>query len=440
MRAAVVFLCIAAIAVVLSLVGPGLYAHWLFGITFGWILHRAGFCFVAAVRDPVLTGSTALARAVIVSIAIATFGFSIITIYTGETGTVAPLGWNTVLGGLVFGTGMVIAGGCVSGTLMRMGDGFVMQWLAFAGLLAGSLIGTRAGCLWSADLFGPTTRVFLPHHLGWSGALALQYLALIGLWLLALRWENRCFAQVPGRSEPAEISNTEEPEEADLDWLDAGWVEIGAAETEAPDAAGSSLGGFLRRARAGVKSSLKGLLTDSVTPAVGGVLLGIAATAYFATVGRPWGITTELTYWASGVWRLLGQHPEEWPCFLASSRGIPSDLRIFTHPGTALNLGTICGAFFASFVADQWRLRLIKNWRLGVAALAGGTMMGYGSRLSMGCNIGALFSGTSSLSLHGWVYLVSLVAGGTVGVYLARILLFNPAVKTTTSRKQAGLS
>jgi len=50
-----------------------------------------------------------------------------------------------------------------------------------------------------------------------------------------------------------------------------------------------------------------------------------------------------------------------------------------------------------------------------IGAVAGGLLMGYGARLAMGCNIGALFSGTASLSLHGWVFWLFLIVGAYVG-------------------------
>jgi len=43
------------------------------------------------------------------------------------------------------------------------------------------------------------------------------------------------------------------------------------------------------------------------------------------------------------------------------------------------------------------------------------SLMGYGARLTAGCNIGALFSGISSLSLSGWVYAVFLFLGAFIG-------------------------
>ena len=51
-----------------------------------------------------------------------------------------------------------------------------------------------------------------------------------------------------------------------------------------------------------------------------------------------------------------------------------------------------------------------------VAAVIGGLLLGYGSRLAYGCNIGAYFSGIASGSLHGWLWLIAAFAGNAVGV------------------------
>ena len=55
-----------------------------------------------------------------------------------------------------------------------------------------------------------------------------------------------------------------------------------------------------------------------------------------------------------------------------------------------------------------------------MAAVIGGLLLGYGSRLAYGCNIGAYFSGIASGSLHGWVWLVAAFIGNSVGVRLRR--------------------
>ena len=74
--AIVVFLGIIAVAVILGGKSPDLAISWVIGIGFGIVLQKARFCFAAAFRDPFLTGSTSLAKAVIIALAIATLGFA----------------------------------------------------------------------------------------------------------------------------------------------------------------------------------------------------------------------------------------------------------------------------------------------------------------------------------------------------------------------------
>jgi uncharacterized membrane protein YedE/YeeE len=65
-----------------------------------------------------------------------------------------------------------------------------------------------------------------------------------------------------------------------------------------------------------------------------------------------------------------------------------------------------------------------------VAAIIGGLLLGYGARLAYGCNIGAYFSGISSASLHGWLWLAAAFAGGILGTKLRP--LFGLSVERST--------
>jgi uncharacterized membrane protein YedE/YeeE len=53
-----------------------------------------------------------------------------------------------------------------------------------------------------------------------------------------------------------------------------------------------------------------------------------------------------------------------------------------------------------------------------LAALVGGVLMGYGSWLAFGCNVGAYFSGIASTSLHGWLWIAFALIGTAIGVRL----------------------
>lgn len=60
-------------------------------------------------------------------------------------------------------------------------------------------------------------------------------------------------------------------------------------------------------------------------------------------------------------------------------------------------------AVAAASIAGGFRPRLGPSPGAVIAAALGGLAMGYGARIAYGCNIGALFSGVASTSLHGWL-------------------------------------
>jgi hypothetical protein len=60
-----------------------------------------------------------------------------------------------------------------------------------------------------------------------------------------------------------------------------------------------------------------------------------------------------------------------------------------------------------------------------MAAIIGGLMMGYGARLSFGCNIGAFLGGIVSGSLHGLGWLVFGLMGSALGARLRPLFGLN---------------
>ncbi|MCP6237340.1 YeeE/YedE family protein, partial [Klebsiella pneumoniae] len=68
---------------------------------------------------------------------------------------------------------------------------------------------------------------------------------------------------------------------------------------------------------------------------------------------------------------------------------------------TVMDIGIMIGALLAAGLAGRFAPSLKIPVRSMVAAVIGGLLLGYGSRLAYGCNIGAYFSGIASGSLHG---------------------------------------
>jgi len=177
---------------------------WMIGLCFGYTLQRSRFCFTASIRDPILTGSTELTKAVIVALALASFGYMALQIkvtgmYLENLGTealtgvnklpgyVMPVGVHTIIGGFLFGIGAVISGGCASGTLMRMGEGFVQQWIAIIFFIAGSVIGMVLLPIVQANpILYQSKPIYLPQLFGgWLPAIIVQFGLLFVLYVLA---------------------------------------------------------------------------------------------------------------------------------------------------------------------------------------------------------------------------------------------------------------
>lgn len=163
--------------------------------------------------------------------------------------------------------------------------------------------------------------------------------------------------------------------------------------------------------------AFKVVVKDAWPYAVGAVLLGILNVALFTATGNPWGVTTPFSYWGSWVWKALGGHPESWTFF---AQGTPNgkalvEQTFFTNGGSIMNLGIVFGALVAALAASQFKIKKIKSFRQVVAAVIGGTLMGYGARIAFGCNIGAFFSGVASFSLHGWIYTIFIFVGAWIG-------------------------
>jgi uncharacterized membrane protein YedE/YeeE len=118
---------------------PKLGLAMLFGVGFGLLIERAQICFTSAFRDMWITGRTLMAKAIIFGMAASAIGiFSYV-----QLGVEAKIMWagpNAVLGGLLFGFGIVLAGGCETGWMYRAVEGQVHYWWVGLGNVIGSTI------------------------------------------------------------------------------------------------------------------------------------------------------------------------------------------------------------------------------------------------------------------------------------------------------------
>lgn len=152
---------------------------------------------------------------------------------------------------------------------------------------------------------------------------------------------------------------------------------------------------------------------------VGGILLGIFNVALLGLVGNPWTVTGGFLLWGVGVLQRLGLDPLSWEYFnhfQLDYSDIMANKNVFINRYTILNMGVVLGSLGATLLASQFKLKKLKSKKQILGALIGGILMGYGSRIAMGCNIGSFFNGIPSFSLHGWVFGVFVFLGTGVGI------------------------
>ncbi|MCE1251035.1 MAG: selenium metabolism membrane protein YedE/FdhT, partial [Comamonadaceae bacterium] len=166
----------------------------LFGLAFGLIIERAQVCFTSAFRDLWITGRTQMAKAIIAGMAVGTIGvYSYVQL--GLDPKIFWAGPNAVIGGLLFGFGIVLAGGCETGWMYRAVEGQVHFWIVGLGNVIGS---TLLALVW--DDLAPVIavnfdKVNLLKVLGPQGGLWATYAMLAVSLLLVLWWERHFFAR-----------------------------------------------------------------------------------------------------------------------------------------------------------------------------------------------------------------------------------------------------
>lgn len=345
------------------------------GLAAGFIMHRADFCLAAAFRDAFLFRNHFMLRTVILLVAASALLFEI----ARRLGLLAfypfPLlgapSLSNVLGGALFGIGMVLAGGCVVGTLFRMGAGSLGSLVAFGGLLAGSALYAAVHAPWTSFARAATFfrgRVTVPQLLGTDpGAVVLPALLLAAFLLLRWRKEGTWVRPAGPRGYLAP-------------WAAAGLLAVAGLLSYV--ASGMPIG---------ITTSYAKMAAYADSALFGGSL---SDAAYFRTV------PLDLVNPATGIVLRGGPGP------------VFDAIAALQMP---IILGVVLGGAVSAVSLREFALR----WRVPpaqlLAAFLGGALMGLASRLAPGCNIWHLMGGLPILAVQSVLFVAGLVPGSWIG-------------------------
>lgn len=342
------------------------------GLLFGYLIYRTNFCTMGSVSDFVNFGDWRRFRAWILAAAVALAGTQALAlsgaIPLGKTMYLTPsFNWlGYIIGGLMFGFGMVFAGGCASRNLARVGGGDLraLVTLIVMGIVAYMTIGGIIGPVrdWLEQLTSlPLSKIGVNSQsvgdiigtLSGAGARTGSLVATLALVAGALVY---CFKSEDFRTSPVHI----------FSGIGVGVLVIA--------------GWFLT-----------GLTFDEMAER--------PVTPISLTYVRPTGDTLEwLQRFTAGM--------------------VPGF-------GVATVIGAILGSFIAAKSMGRFSFTTFATPSETLRTLLGAVMMGIGGVMALGCTVGQSITGVSTLALGSFVTFAAIVAGGVKGMKVLENILMN---------------
>ncbi|MDN3543794.1 MAG: YeeE/YedE family protein [Roseateles asaccharophilus] len=354
-----------------SLTQQVLWSGFALAFVFGALAQRTHFCTMGAIADIVNMGDWARMRMWVLAIAVAILGFNTMVylgwVEAGKSIYAAPrLLWlSYIVGGLMFGFGMVLASGCGNKTLVRIGAGNLKSLVVFV------VMGVAA----FATLRGIT---------------AVARVNTVDTVALAL------------------------PSGQDLPSLLAG--ALGQSPRQAALVLGLLLGGALL---AWVLARAEGRRGEVL---VGGLGSGLVIVGIWWVSGVLGHVaehpeTLEETF-------LGGSAPQRMEAlsFVAPFAGTLDWLMFFSDKSKVLTLGVvavlgvIAGSAVCALATRSFRWEAFRGVEDTANHLVGAVLMGVGGVVAMGCTVGQGLSGVSTLSLGSFIALAAIVAGAVLAL------------------------
>jgi uncharacterized membrane protein YedE/YeeE len=420
-----------------------LVAYLWFGFIYGMCLQGGRFCFSSAFRDLFAVGVPRMAVGIMIATVLFSLTASIVTASGMSAFHSAPFGIHSVIAGFVFGVGMVFAGGCASSSLYKTGEGNGISLIVLLSISisqaalvdAGGWLNRLVPDSWHASALAKG----LPDSVGAGDGFMDQYLAG---WV----WNHpkATFAGLMGRADDSLAG-------AFLGNFFLGVV-IPAALLLAVIYLFWSRKGFLKKRKRegkgqGWRADLAGfwsMLAASKRTAIAGLILGVAAGLHMYVMkglrlkfgienaaeilratGNDFGISAQGTVYDPGYWYVTTQEAQwfgwlfnklGWNnthnIFFGLENGIPNP--IFNLAGW-MSVSLIGGAAVMALLNDEFKFKK-PTLELAIWAVIGGSLMGLGARLGLGCNVGAFFVRTANGDASGWMFGLGMVGGAYLGV------------------------
>lgn len=421
-----------------------LQAYLWFGFIYGMCLQYGRFCFASAFRDLFAVGVPRMAVGIMIATVLFAFTSAFVTSTGWSTFHAAPTSIHAAIAGLIFGVGMVFAGGCASGSLYKTGEGNGVALLVVLSISVtqssfvdvGGWMNRLVPASWAAS----ASQKGLPESIGVNDGFVDQYLAGY-VWdqpvLLVSEMLGMKNDSVSGAFLGNALFGTLLPAFLILLWVYFFWVRKNYRKKISLE----------KNTEAGFSDHIRGfwnMIVSSKRTAIAGLFLGIACGLQMfvieglrmkfgvknagtllqrlgsdfglsakGTVFDPgyWYVTTQEAQWVGWVMQKLGwDHMDN--IFFGWVNGIPNPA---LNPADWMSIALIGGAAVMALMNNEFKFKKPTK-ELAIWAIAGGFLMGIGSRLALGCNVGGFFVRAANGDPSGWLFGLGMIGGAYIGV------------------------
>lgn len=392
-----------------KLSSPMLVFRLVMGISLGYVFARAYTGFAGSVNRAYNTGSTKLMRAMAIMFLVTSIGVAGILMFNinPETGeaiaafgiSVKPINLGLILGGLMFGFGMALSSCCASGIMSDVAadapKALITMFFFGMGVVLGMPMDTKTWVTESLIKVGDKNGVFFPDLFKGSsvnmylGGVLVTAIIVIVVIIASFKYESY-------RKEKGTLGVVPSEKRVEIE-----------AQAELPTEKKALVSYIYDKLFVHAWSVFTGALIISV----------LFLTMYGATKGG-WGASGPFGNWFAKVVMLFGVNAETLGAY--SGKGAEFFTASIFENGIGIqNMGIAIGSFVYMLTSSQMMdsaKGFFKTPKFQyLLFILGGLTMGFGTRLSQGCNAGALYTPAAQMSLSGWVFLITLIGGGIIG-------------------------
>ncbi len=340
------------------------------GLMLGFILQRGRFCLNSAFRDIIFLEDLDLFRAYLLCVVVAILGTNLLEdagliMTLNQSGQLVSTGLMrqnflpiaNIFGGFLFGLGIVMAGGCASGIVYRLGEGQMSALMAIFGFF-----------------FGVVTTT--------SGMLKPLHQALGNYKITVFGKMNPAIWDLFGGG------------------LNAKWITIALFSIGALAFVFKGKPTF-GKSRNGYSWGLTGILVGLIT------VLAWVVSSLFGGGPRGLAITTPMREFFSSVLYNSSHSPFQEYSFLGIFKGTWGVFFILAIP---------LGAALSALHLKEFKWKIASAQEI-ITVLFGSFLMGIGAVIAGGCNLGHGVTGMSTMALSSLVAITAIVMGNWTMAY-----------------------